>query len=322
MATFDQRIGTDGKTIYRVRVRRKGYATQTTTFSKLSEAKKWAQITEGTIFEGRHFNVKEAKRHTVADLIDRYLQEILPHKSHSSIYMQTLQLKWWKSQLGHYILADLSPTIIAEYRDKLAKNNGIPRANSTVRRYLAALSHPLNITVREWAWLEDSPMRKVRKPKEPRGRVRFLSDEERQKLLESCKESRSTYLYTIVVLALSTGARKGELLSLHWRDVDLKRGMLIFRDTKNGETRSVPLTGYGLESMKKHAKIRRLDTTLVFPSDTGTQPASIREAWKHAVKRAEITNFRFHDLRHSYASYLAMNGASLLEIAELLGHKT
>jgi hypothetical protein len=93
MATFDQRIGTDGKTIYRVRVRRKGYATQTATFSKLSEAKKWAQITEGAIFEGRHFNVKEAKRHTVADLIDRYLQEILPHKSHSSIYMQTLQLK-------------------------------------------------------------------------------------------------------------------------------------------------------------------------------------------------------------------------------------
>jgi hypothetical protein len=93
MATFDQRIGTDGKTIYRVRVRRKGYATQTAIFSKLSEAKKWAQITEGAIFEGRHFNVKEAKRHTVADLIDRYLQEILPHKSHSSIYMQTLQLK-------------------------------------------------------------------------------------------------------------------------------------------------------------------------------------------------------------------------------------
>jgi hypothetical protein len=115
MATLNQRIGSDGKMVYRVRIRRKGYATQTATFSKLSEAKKWAQITEGAIFEGRHFNVKEAKRHTVTDLIDRYLQEILPHKSQSSIYMQTLQLKWWKSQLGHCVLADLTPAIIAEY---------------------------------------------------------------------------------------------------------------------------------------------------------------------------------------------------------------
>ena len=322
MATFDQRIGTDGKTIYRVRVRRKGYAIQTATFSKLSEAKKWAQITEGAIFEGRHFNVKEAKKHTVTDLIDRYLQEILPHKSHSSSYMQTLQLKWWKSQLGHYILADLTPTIIAEYRDKLAKGSDKPRASSTVRRYLAALSHALTIAVKEWGWLDDSPMRKVTKPKEPRGRVRFLSDEERQRLLDACKVSRNTYLYTIVVLALSTGARRGELLSLHRSDVNLKRGMLTFRDTKNGEPRSVPLTGYAFDVLTTHAKVRRLDTTLVFPNGTGTKPASIREAWEHAVKRAEITNFRFHDLRHTAASYLAMNGASLLEIAELLGHKT
>jgi integrase len=165
-------------------------------------------------------------------------------------------------------------------------------------------------------------MRKVSKPKEPRGRVRFLSDEERQCLLDACKVSRSAYLYTIVVLALSTGARRGELLSLHWGDVDLKRGLLTFRETKNGDTRAVPLTGYALDVLSTHAKIRRLNTTLVFPNDTGTQPASIREAWEYAVRRAGIANFRFHDLRHSAASYLAMNGASLAEIAEVLGHKT
>jgi integrase len=165
-------------------------------------------------------------------------------------------------------------------------------------------------------------MRKVSKPKESRGRVRFLSDEERNRLLESCKISVNPCLYTVVVLALSTGARRGELLSLHWEDVDLKRGMLTFRETKNGERRSVPLTGYALEVLTKHAKIRRLNTTLVFPNSTCTQPMCIRRAWDNAVERAEITNFHFHDLRHSYASYLAMNGASLLEIGELLGHKT
>ena len=102
----------------------------------------------------------------------------------------------------------------------------------------------------------------------------------------------------------------------------MKRNTLTFRDTKNGETRSVPLTGYGLELLKEHSKIRRIDSTLVFssPSDS-MKPYDIKEAWKHAVKRSKLVNFRFHDLRHTAASYLAMNGASLLEIGEILGHK-
>jgi len=249
-------------------------------------------------------------------------QSEIDTQSASSIRKQTQQLLWWKAHIGHYILTDVTPALIAEHRDLIARGDGIRRANSTVNLYLAALSHALTIAVREWAWLDDSPMRKVSRPKNPRGRVRFLSDEERQRLLDACKVSRNTYLYTIVILALSTGARRGELLSLHWADVDLKRAVLTFRETKNGETRSVPLTGYALDVLTTHAKVRRLDTTLVFPNNTGTQPASIREAWEYAVKRAEIANFRFHDLRHTAASYLAMNGASLAEIAEVLGHKT
>jgi integrase len=124
------------------------------------------------------------------------------------------------------------------------------------------------------------------------------------------------------VLALSTGARKGELLSLHWKDIDFKRGTLTFQTTKNGERRSVPLTGHALDIMKDHSKIRRIDTTYVFPSVRGNQGMSIRDAWEYCLKRAYIPNFHFHDLRHTFASYIAMNGASLLEIAELLGHKT
>ena len=134
--------------------------------------------------------------------------------------------------------------------------------------------------------------------------------------------SRNSSLYTIVVLALSTGARRGELLSLHWSDVDLTREMLTFRKTKNGETRAVPLTGYALDVLSQRAQSRRRDTTLVFPNSTGTRPMSIREAFEYAVQRAGVMNFRFHDLRHSAASYLAMGGASLAEIAEVLGHKT
>src|SRR5438128_2092384 len=129
MATIEQRPGRDGQQVYRVKVRRKGAPPLTATFSRMTEAKKWAQVTEGAVLEGRHFNTAEAKRHTLADLIDRYVENILPHKSHSSIYMQRLQLNWWKAQLGHCVLADITPALIAEYRDKLAQGHGRRRAN-------------------------------------------------------------------------------------------------------------------------------------------------------------------------------------------------
>ena len=170
---------------------------------------------EGAIVEGRHCKTAKAKRYTCVDLIDRYVASILPQKSHSLLYMQTLQLTWWKVPLGHCVLADITPALSAEYRDKLAHSDGRHRANSTVRRHLAVLSHAFPIAVREWGWLDDSPMRKVSKPKEPCGKIRFLSDEERLRLLDACKVSGTPYLYTVIVLALSTGARRGELLHSH-----------------------------------------------------------------------------------------------------------
>jgi integrase len=255
-------------------------------------------------------------------LIDRYIADILPHKGVSSVRKQTQQLLWWKTRLGYCLLADITPALLAEHRNTLARGERMPRSNTTVNLYLAALSHVFTIAVKEWQWLDDSPMRKVSKPRKPRGRIRFLSDKERQRLLGSCQASRNPSLYPAVVLALATGARKGELLSLRWPDVDLKRATLTFHETKNGERRAVPLTGQALALMRQHAKVRRLDTMLVFPDGTGKRPVGIREAWECAIKRAGITDFRFHDLRHTAASYLAMNGASLMEIAEVLGHKT
>ena len=170
--------------------------------------------------------------------------------------------------------------------------------------------------------MHENPFPKISKPKESRGRVRFLSEDERQRLLAACRQSRNKYVHIVVVLALSTGGRRGELLNLRWPDVNLKRGLLTFRETKNGETRSVPLTSYALDILTQLAQMRRPDTTLLFPDATGKRPLSIRDAFEEAVKRAGVVNFHFHDTRHTFASYLAMNGASLMEIAEVLGHKT
>jgi integrase len=113
-----------------------------------------------------------------------------------------------------------------------------------------------------------------------------------------------------------------EILQLRWQDVDFQRQVITLHDTKNGERRSLPLTGHALALMQHHAKIRRIDSPFVFPSRNGKKPFDIRRAWEAALKKANIPDFCFHDLRHSAASYLAMNGASLAEIAEILGHKT
>ncbi len=323
MATIEQRK-TGSNTTYRVKIRLRGHPPQTATFERKTDAKRWAQHTEAAIREGRHFKTTEAKKRTLGELVDRYMRDVLPSKPKSEVD-QKRQLLWWKQQLGHYVLADVTALVIAEHRDRLAGGltpQGRQRSPATANRYLAALSHALTIAVKEWGWLDDFPMRKVRKLREPRGRVRFLSDDERPRLLEAC-QAHSSALYSIVVLALSTGARQGEILNLTWRDIDLARGMIILEQTKNNERRSIPLQGLALELVKDMSKVKRIDTDLLFPSRKDpSKPLNVHSIWRATVKRAGIEAFRFHDLRHSCASYLAMNGASLAEIADVLGHKT
>jgi integrase len=328
MANFEKRQARDGKAVFRVRVRLKGHPTETATFDRLTDAKKWASSTESAIREGRHFKTSEAKRHTLGEMIERYIRDVLPKKSEVMQQDQYRHLKWWSDQIGEKPLADVTPPLLAEHRDILAKGNRLedgthkPRSPGTVNRYMAALSHAYTIAVKEWQWVDDTPMRKVQKSKEPRGRVRFLDDSERDRLLKVCRESSERLLYPVVMLALSTGARKMEILSLTWGDIDLKRKVAIIHKTKNDERRALPLMGQAYDCIKKLSEVRRLDTNLLFPDAGGKKPIEIRSPWEKALKEAEVDNFRFHDLRHSAASYLAMSGASLAEIAEVLGHKT
>lgn len=336
MATIETRTAKDGTVSYRVKVRLRGYPVQSATFSRKTDARRWTQDTEASIRDGRHFKTAEAKKHTIAELIARYIKEILPLKPKSASD-QTIQLNWWKDQIGTFLLSELTPALISEYRNKLASEairvderkvsdkvvkTEIKRSAATLNRYMAAFSHALTIAVKEWGWLEDNPMRKVSKLREPRGRVRFLSDNERQKLLTACTESPNSYLYLITILALSTGARKMELLGLSWDDVDFTRKIITLHETKNGERRLLPLAGLACELLAEHSKVQQPNTNLVFPSKDGKKPMDIRTPWETVLKRAGIKDFHFHDLRHSAASYLAMNGASLAEIAEVLGHKT
>lgn len=333
MATVQERINKDGTKSYRAMVRLLG-VTESKTFPRKTDAKRWAQDKESDIRNRRYFSTAEAEKHTFGEMIDRYMLEVMPQLK--SARTRKYQLEWWREQLGKRLLADVTPSLIAEYRDRLAREGGRygkKPSPATVVRYLAALSAVYTEAVKEWGWLDSSPMAKVTKPKEPRGRVRFLSEAEKKALLDACKASKNPYLYPVVVLALATGMRQGEIMGLRWHDVDLERGVIILHETKNNERRRIPVTGFALDLLRKHHDQRNTETSLLFPGKRHMQrttdgaepyykPMDLRAPWEAALQKAGVENFLFHDLRHTAASYLAMNGASLAEIAEILGHKT
>jgi integrase len=327
MPSIQRRVTQNGKIRYRALVRIKGHTPKTATFLQRRDAVNWAQDTEAKIRQSRYFpdRLIESEKYTLKDLLGRYEAKVLIKKSGKG---QQGQLEWWKAQLGDYKLKDLTPSLISQYRDKLINEKscrtGRNRTSATVNRYLALLSHTFTIAIKEWRWMAVNPIVQISKPKESQGRTRFLSDEERERLLAACRSSESVHLYPIVMLALSSGMRRGEILGLRWEDIDLQKMRITLNETKNGDSRLVPLVGKAYESIRDlYLKLEPQGQDLVFPSPNNpTQPISIRTAWETAIKKANISNFRFHDLRHSTASYLAMNGASLVEIAEILGHKT
>ena len=198
------------------------------------------------------------------------------------------------------------------------------RGPATVNRYLANFSSLCSHAMRHWQLLSENPVSKVPKLKEPPGRVRFLDDDEKQRLLKAA-ESISKSLHLAVVLALSTGARRMNVWSLSWHDIDLTNGKetVTFAKTKNDSTVILPLAGKVIKLLLDYRKVRRLDTNLLFPSRVDANKAiDFKAPFARALKQAEIEDFRWHDLRHSAASYLAQQGVDLRRIAAILGHKS
>lgn len=338
MATIRERVKADGTRIFHAQVRMSGFPARTASFPTRRLALRWSKTVEAEMIEGKHFRSVEARRRTLGEAIDRYLREEVPKKRNGS--MSRANLPWWKTKLGTVKLADVTPAILVEHRDKLARETytratpGSPhssvkegnarrfkRSSGTVNRYLTALSHVFTVARKEWHWMSHNPFDGVGKLKEPRGRVRYLSEDERERLLT--ETAKDPTLHTLVVLALSTAARAGELLKLRWRDIDLKEQRLLFRSTttKNAESRAVWLHSEALRLLKEHGKVRRLENDRVFQSPSGGV-YEYAKVFKAACDAATVTEFRFHDLRHSAATYLARAGASEQQLRAIGGWKS
>jgi integrase len=176
--------------------------------------------------------------------------------------------------------------------------------------------------MKQWEWISENLVRKISREKEPRERMRVLTPEERQNLLKTCYESDNPYLYTFVVLLLSTGCRYNEIRCLKWTDVDLFQGKITITKSKNSDVRSIPIRGMALELLRNLAT-QNPSIGYVFPSPhVHSRPIELRRAFRTAIKRAGLRNFRGHDCRHSYATEMLAQGLSLGEIGHLLGHRS
>ncbi len=224
---------------------------------------------------------------------------------------EIIRLRFLKKNLGNFILASIQGKHIAAYRDKRL-NDGI--AGATIVRELNNLSHVFTVAIKDWGYpLHTNPVKLIRKPSVSKGRDRRLVKDELDYLLQALDETIE--VKTIVQLAIESGMRRSELLSIEWNNVDIENRFILLPDTKNGDSRAVPLSSRALMTLEG---IDRHPSGKVFL----TRPDSVSQAFNRACKRAGLENLRFHDLRHEATSRLFEKGLNTMEVSAITGHKT
>lgn len=240
------------------------------------------------------------------------------NKADSTVHRDNSRLRLLRRVFGKWKLKDIGNFDIERF--KQCRRGQVKPA--TVNRELALLSHMFHKAV-DWGYLESNPLQCVQLFKESPGRIRYLSDDERERLLEECRHSKSTMLYSIVLTALLTGLRKSELQNLVWDDVDWSARIqtIVVRETKNNESRHIPISRTLLPVLRALWN-QYPHSTYIFAKPDGTAYGNWRRAFESACRRANVKNFRFHDLRHTFASCLGMAGYNAYIIKALMGHKT
>lgn len=318
LGSIRQRPLKNGGVRYQAEVRLKGHPTLTAMFDRKTDAKSWVQKVETDIRCGRHHLYSESKRHTFSEAAERYCKEqpiTIAKKGH---------FDWWIKEIGTLYLQDIRAALISEKKQKLLtepNQKGVIRSKSTCNRYLATLSHLMNICVKQWEWATENPVRKISREKEPRERTRFLSPEERHRLLEACKQSDNPYLFTFVVLLLGTGCRYNEIRCLKWSDIDLAQGKITLTKTKNSNIHSVSIRGLPLKQLQGLFS-NSPSIGYIFPGKDRSKPLEFRRAIRTAIKRAGLKDVRPHTFRHSFATEMLALGLSLGEIGLLLNQRS
>ncbi len=267
------------------------------------------------IIEGRFFEKQEAQERTLAELMDRYASEHAARRANYRREMTSIQNL--KSFFGNPRLDHITPKLIVAYKNKRYTDGVKP---ATINRELATLKKAFNLARREWEWCTDNPVCRVSMERENNTRDRWLTVEEEQRFLQAA----TPWLREIIVFAINTGMRMGEILALTWAGVDLfRRTVTVFR-SKNGERRTIPVNTTVLDLLKSKHASRPGTIDLVFHSESQTHldGSNIRRALTIALNSAKIQDLHFHDLRHTFATRMVQAGIDLYKVQRLLGHKS
>jgi integrase len=309
MATIRKRVN-ETTIKYQARVRVSNHPTITKTFNLRSHAIQWARETEIQIEKGDLNSGYKPTKETLADALERYLKEITPRKKSSDREESRIN-NLIKDPIALVQFCNLRPQHIIAYR-----NHRLNKVTSgTVLRELAVLSHVIKIGIEEWGLpLDKNPVQQITKPKQNPPRDRRLERDEEDLLLQGCSVALNPYFKGLVIVAIETAMRRGELLSLERCHLNLKNRTAYLPTTKNGSPRTVPL------STRAMATLNKIPTHIsgkVFPiSET-----ALRGQWRRTIKKAGIKNLRLHDLRHEATSRFFEKGLNIMEVSTITGHK-
>lgn len=303
-------------------VRRRGYEEQSRTFTTKKEARSWAINIESEMVRGVFVSRVEAERTMLCEVIERYILEVCP--KHKGCYSETLRLRALaRLPLGRRFMATLKPLDFARYRDDRLEI----RKPGTVQRELALFSAVIEVGRKEWGLNIQNPISMISKPTVKNERNRRLSTHEEALLMaEFDKDTReangqlaaggvrNTWIKPLVLLALETAMRRGELLSLRWENIDLAKQVAFLPDTKNGDSRSVPLSKAAVGLLQ--GLPRSIDGRVF-----ATTADAVKKAFSRAVERAGLVDFHFHDTRHEATTRLGRRLPNIIELAGVTGHR-
>jgi integrase len=280
-------------------------------FESKAEAERWARNLEAEVDRcGALPDTRRAENTTLAEILTRYKDEISPNKRSAASEVARIN-GILRRPICYRTLTLLSTADLASYRDERLKIV----SPATVIRELNTISHAIDTARREWGiHLAQNPCKLVRRPSPPRGRTRRLQEDEEYRLLAAARAGRAPYIEPLIVLALETGARRGELLALDWRHIDLERRVAHVPITKTDVPRDLPLSTRAVETL-----------SALGPKCEGpvfsVQPNAVRLSWDRLVRRAGIENLNLHDLRHEAITRFFERGLNVVEVAAISGHR-
>ena len=294
-------------------MRRRGVPPRAKSFDTKTAAERWARDLEAEADKnGWVADTRAAEKTTLKELLTRYCDEVTPTKR-GAVSERARINSIVRCPIAHRTLAKLTSADVATYRDERLKTV----APATIVRELNTISHAIEIATREWGlWVPRNPVKLVRRPPVPRGRTRRLNEGEEEALLAACDRGRTPLLRPLIVTAIETGMRRGELLALRWEDLDLKSGVAHLEMTKNGDSRDVPLSRRAVETLRQLTQIDP-KCERVFPI-TGN---AVRLAFEHLRVRAGMSDLHFHDLRHEAISRFFELGFNIAEVSAISGHR-